>query len=210
MDITSKISLLTAITEFIVVSWAYFKFERSHLSNLIVTLLILLGLTQLLEYGLCYSGNLLWARISFIVYIVIPTLLLQYALRTITIKNTMPIFIPYVFFAITALAMKDFVVTGTCSSGLSSVINTFFFGISNPIPSILNFLYVEIFLFLSGAFLFYRAKKSNDKNEKLIFKLIGGTIFISFLIPTIMVIFIPSIRVYFPSLIERFSTLFLL
>ncbi|MDO8261118.1 MAG: hypothetical protein Q7T50_06555, partial [Candidatus Magasanikbacteria bacterium] len=58
-------------------------------------------------------------------------------------------------------------------------------------------------------FLFSRAKKSNDKNEKLIYKLIGGTIFISFLIPTIMVIFIPAVRIYYPSLIERFLTLYL-
>ena len=209
MDFTSKISLLTAITEFIVVAWAYFKFERSPLSNLVVTLLIILGLTQFCEYELCSSGNFIWARISFIVYMLIPSLVLQFAVKKISSKNTLPIYIPYFAFATTALFMKNFVISGTCSLGLSKVSNAFFFGINSPIPSILNFFYVGIFSIASGVILFKAAKKSNDKNEKYIFKLIGGTIFISFLAPTLLAFFLPATRLYYTSIVIRFLTLYL-
>lgn len=209
MDITSKISLATAIIEFIVVAWAYFKFERTPLSNLVVTLLILLGLTQFCEYQLCNSANLIWGRIGFVIYIIIPSLILSYALKVVLKKNTLLIYIPYLAFALTAIFQKLFVISSECSRGLSSVINTFFFGREYISPSIINFFYVGIFSILSAVILFRGAKASTLIYEKYIFKLIGGTVLVSFVVPTILVIFFPGIRLFYPSIIERFLTAYL-
>lgn len=209
MDLSAKISLTLSIIELLIASWAYFKFERTRLSRLVVNLLILLGLTHFFEYQFCSFGNfVLWGKISFIAYILIPSLVLYYACQEVFNKKIIWLFIPYLGFALTALALKHFSILGECRFGLSLVYNYFFFGAKSLWPSILNFLYIALYSCLSGGFLFYGARKISDEKKK-IYIYIGSSIFFSFAIPTLIVVIKPTLGMYYPSIINHFLASYL-
>jgi len=210
MDLTSKISLATAIIEFIVVAWAYFKFERTPLSNLVVSLLIILGLAQFCEYELCISKNyLLWGKLGFIIYTIIPSLVLFYAISTVKKKKYYWLFLPYLGFVLTAIIKKGFVLVGECHFSLSFVVTAFYLDYNNTILSIFNFIYIASFSMLSGLILLNGAKITNNIYEKKIYYLIGASIAFSFLLPLAIIIIWADLRLYFPSIIGRCLTSYL-
>lgn len=209
MDLTAKISLSLSIIELLVASWAYFKFKRTRLSELVVNILILLGLTHFFEYQLCSFGNsILWGKISFIAYILIPALVIFYAFQEIFNKKIIWFFAPYLGFALTALFLKYFSILGECHFGLSLVYNYFFFGAKSLWPSILNFIYIAVYSSFGGLVLFYGARKNVDKKRK-IYILIGSSLFFSFVLPTLIVAMKPSLGMYYPSIINHFLASYL-
>jgi len=209
MDLSAKISLALSIVELLIASWAYFKFERTRLSRLVVNLLILLGLTHFFEYQFCSFGNFnLWGKISFIAYILIPSLVLYYACQEVLNKKIIWLFIPYLGFTLTALILKRFSILGECHFGLSLVYNYFFFGAKSLWPSILNFSYIALYSCISSGLLFYGSKKIFNEKRK-IYLYIGSSIFLSFTVSTLLVVIKPNLGMYYPSIINHFLASYL-
>lgn len=212
MELTAKVSLLTAIIELILAVWLYTNFKKTRVSILFFILMIILGTYQILEYLICIGGNFhLWGKIAFIIYTFFPPIILYFASSIINKdKIARLMFIPAILVSIYAIFTKNFVYIGECNGGLALINNKIINNGYNFIPTALYDLYFLLLAALTVIYLHRATKKTRSIHKKYIYRIISASTLSSLLFSHLTIAFYPTIGQMYPSLLHRFLTFFVL
>lgn len=209
MCFTPKISLTTALLEFISAGFIYYRYPKSKLMSFFLVILIFLGIYQLSEFFLCVEGSLqIWGKLGFFAYTLIPAFVLysvaaNYQFR----KKHLLIFLPSIYFITIALLDKNFVSYGVCSTLFVTIRNRFLDYDNHYLSSTLFADYYASYIALTCIFLLRKIKKSSEIKEKLIYGLMMATIPLVIIPPLIFVILFPAFFISFPSIYCHFAML---
>ncbi len=212
MCFVPKISLTTAIFEFLVAAWSYYHYPKNKLINFFVSTLVLLGLYQFTEYMLCTSNNIqLWGKIGFIIYTVIPANMV-FCLSQLGKKQKINylLFLPSLIFVIYALIDTEFILYGTCSTLFVSIANKFTSYNYNMINALVYQEYYFFYIAIIAIHLIRRIKKHKNKEEVITSVLIIITSLFIIIPLLILIIILPSISIKFASIYCQFVMLFTL
>lgn len=209
MCFAPKISLTTAIIEFLASGWIYYQYRTNKLANFFISTLILLGLYQFTEHMLCTTENIqLWGKIGFIVYTLIPPNILFFLSRLDRPnKISYLFFLPSFIFITIAILDNNFVIYGTCSTLFVAIMNKFTSYKMSFIPSVLYQEYYFFYIAIATIYLIRRIKKAKTKVEKITSYLVIATSPLIIIPPLILLIFIPSIGIRFSSMYCQFAML---
>ena len=150
MCLTPKISLLTAMTEFVVACFIFLKYKRTKVIKLLVLFVFLLGFYQFTEFMLCKTNNIqFWAKVGFITYTFLPStgLFLVLVLANKKIKKFL-LHIPPAIFSVIALASDNFVTGGGCSKYFLTTKTLFTSFSENFVPAMFYLAYYFGYVFL--------------------------------------------------------------
>jgi len=209
MCFTPKISLTTALIEFISAGFIYHRYPKSKLMSFFLIVLVFLGIYQLSEFFLCVEGSLqIWGKLGFFAYTLIPAFILySVAANNQFKKKYLLFFLPPAYFIAIAIFDKNFVSYGVCSTLFVTIRNRFLDYENNFISSTLFSDYYAIYIALTCIFLLRKIKKSSEKKEKLIYALMMASIPLAIIPPLIFVIIFPSFFISFPSIYCQFAML---
>jgi hypothetical protein len=161
MCFTPLVSITTAVIEFVIVSYLFYRIKDKKLYPLAI-FVFLLGLYQFTEFMLCKTNNtILWARIGFASYTFLPFTLYHFFINATGKKNNQIIYIIPILFSIIALFYPDFINYTSC--------NTFHVTVESLIFNnnrILMFFYMFSYLFfpIYGVYIFSKKMKYLDLN----------------------------------------------
>lgn len=207
MCFAPKISITTAIFEFIVAFWMYYNFPKTVLNKFLTTTIIVLGLYQISEFMLCSNGNAeFWGKFGFIIYTTIPVITLYYTLLLIDHKPyKLIVFAPAIFFIAYSLLQDNFILESTCTSVFVIVRNKLNYPYIRNFPFSIYGTYYFIYLSLSIGIILREIRNVKEKNRKLIFYLIIAGILLATLPPLILIFTIPGLGMKFPSMYCQFA-----
>ena len=207
MCFVPKVSLATALIEFLVAFWLYLKFPLKPLKIFFVIILCLLGFYQLTEFMLCVFGQAeIWGKMGFIAYTLIPAVTLYFSLILIKKKaNLWLVMFWPLYFVSYALLDTNFILQGTCSTLFVTVRNKFSFPDSRLLPFSIYSFYYYSYLALSSATIIWGALKSQTKKEKRIFWLMFISIILTLFPPLFLIVIFPSLGIKFPSVYCQFA-----
>lgn len=158
---------------------------------------------------LCSSGNpFLWAKIGFITYTFLPAIGLHFILKLAKNKkyNKLIYLVP-IFFAIIAIITPNFIIKASCSKVFVTVQNVL---ASQNYANLLPFylIYYIGSILIIGMILFSLIKKERNKLDKKIERLWFMAGLITILIPIILILILPALKIKFPSIYCEFALLF--
>lgn len=115
MCFTPLASIITAIIEFIVTGYLFYKIKDKKLYPLAFFVLFL-GLYQFTEFMLCvFDNDFFWARVGFAVYTFMPILIGHFFVNVSGKKLNQLYYIIPIFFSAIALFYPDFITYTSCS-----------------------------------------------------------------------------------------------
>lgn len=164
MCFTPLVSIITAITEFCIAGYLFYRIKDRKLYPLAFFVLFL-GLYQFTEFMLCTSSSqVIWARIGFAVYTFMPMLLAHFFFNLCRKKlNLYTYFIP-VFFSLLALFYPGFISYTSCNM-LSVSVQSLIFN-ENSFLMLIYLLYYIIFP-TYGLYLFSKNIKNIHDSKML-------------------------------------------
>lgn len=207
MCFSPQISLLTAITEFILAFIIFYRFKKTITTQILATLILFLGGYQLTEFFLCTTGNApLWGAVGFSIYTFLPFIGLFLAIKhTKKTISTPFLFIPALLFASIPLFMKTFITAGTCYAMFISVQNAFM-----ATDSLLVYLYLSYYFgYLAVAVILFLSKHQARAQKQQSSLLAFGLLLIT-LPPILLVLILPALGYVFPSMYCEFALVFAL
>jgi len=209
MCFVPKVSMATALIEFFVAFWIYFKFPRRQLTIFFTIIIILLGLYQFSEFMLCTVGDpQTWGKFGFVAYTLIPAVTLYFTMMIVGYKpNKFLAFGPAIFFIIFAIIDKKFILQGTCSTLFVTIRNKFSYPDKRILPFPIYGTYYYLYLFFSISYLAIGIKKVKEKKRAFIFSLMIFSIIFTIVPPLIMVNVFPIYNIQFPSIYCHFAML---
>ncbi len=209
MCFTPFVSLTTAIIEFAVATFILIKYKKYLVPVFSAIFIYVLGFYQFTEFMLCSSGNpFLWAKIGFITYTFLPAIGLHFVLRlTKNKKYNKLIYLVPIFFAIITIITSNFIIKASCSKVFVTVQNVLASqNYANLFPFYLIY-YIGSIVFM-GILLFVLIKKERNKLDKKIEGLWFTTGLIAILIPVLLILILPALKIKFPSIYCEFALLF--
>ncbi|MBA7608458.1 hypothetical protein ES703_15635 [subsurface metagenome] len=209
MCFTPFISLTTAIIEFAVATFILIRYKKYLVPVFSAILIYVLGFYQFTEFMLCSSGNpFLWAKIGFITYTFLPAIGLHFILRlTKNKKYNKLIYLIPIFFAIITIITPNFILKASCSKVFVTVQHVLASqNYANLFPFYLIY-YIGALIFM-GMLLFILIKKERNKLDKKIEELWFMAGLITILIPLILILILPALKIKFPSIYCEFALLF--
>jgi hypothetical protein len=209
MCFTPFISLTTAIIEFAVATFILIKYKKYLVPVFSAILIYVLGFYQFTEFMLCSSSNpFLWAKIGFITYTFLPAIGLHLILRLAKNKryNKLIYLVP-IFFAIITIITPNFIIKASCSKVFVTVQNVL---ASQNYAGLFPFylIYYTVSILTMGILLFVLIKKERNKLDKKIERLWFMAGLITILIPIILILILPALKIKFPSIYCEFALLF--
>lgn len=210
MCYTPTISLATAILEFAIAGYIFFRYRLTTYTKFIIPFIFLLGLYQLSEFMLCLTGHSrLWVTAGLIIYTFLPPIALHFVIRYTRIK--LPywqlIYVLPITFSLIALLINNFVIAGSCSSVFILAQTLFSQSVTMPLTAIYWFYYFG-YIMLTVILLLGARKRTISKIKKRIYLIGVLSILITLLPPLILVIILPSLGLKFPSIYCQFALLF--
>ncbi|MEK6942724.1 MAG: hypothetical protein AABX00_01525 [Nanoarchaeota archaeon] len=205
MCFTPIISFLTFAIELALAVYIIKLNPKKSLNIISATILFFLGAYQFSEFGLCTSNNsLLWAKIGFISYTVLPVLGVHWALILKKSKEKIwPVYVLPASFIALAAANAGFVKYAECSWLFVNVVYQWSFLWSWVYKS-----YYAILLVMGAAILLKSIANENNKKRRLLY-ILGLAGYFSFTFPTFFfILLLPSFNIYFPSILCHFAILF--
>lgn len=211
MCFTPTISLLTALIEFTIATIILIFFRKSLVNKFFVTLVYVLGIYQFTEFMLCVSTNpVFWSKLGFIAYTFLPAIALYYLARYSSKKENENffklIYIIPIFYTIVAITAKTFITKVECSQ-FFVIGRTALYAI-DPLLSGIYSAYYAIAILLSFILILQKMLNERNKTKKKIQISILSAIFISLIPALILVVILPSLEIYFPSIYCEFAILF--
>lgn len=214
MCFTPKISLATAIFEFLVSAFIYLRYQKSHFPRFVALFIFILGFYQFTEFMMCYTGDVnLWGKIGFITYTFLPAvglhLVLSYTHQNFIKKfyGRIAIYLPMVIFILVVVFSRDFIISGFCGRFFVSIKNYFYSG-QNPLAEYLYLLYYFGYITAICVILFWQIYREKNKQRVLIYLTIIITTFLAILPPIILLGIFPAINYQFPSVYCQFAVLY--
>lgn len=204
MCFTPAISLTTAILEFAFALVILLYFRKSVLAKYVVVLLVLLGLYQFSEFGLCTTGSsALWGTFAFLSYIFLPAVTLHMTLRYLkTGKHLWLIYIPPVLAALTPLFMQPFILRATCERYFVTIWTALAQGVQGWFLGTYYFGFLTVAAILLGNAL----RKAKGKRRRVLMWMFAGLLLLG--IPSFIVFIIfPALRTQFSSVLCEFGFL---
>lgn len=165
MCFTPIVSIITAIVEFIIALYLFYKIKDKRLYPLAI-FVFLLGFYQFTEFMLCISMNyLIWAKVGFAVYTFMPILLYHFFINASGKKIKKYFYGIPIFFSLLALFYPKFISYASCNL-LHVSVDSLVFN-DNLILMTIYLLYYLIFP-VYGLYIFSRKIKSvhNKKSVK--------------------------------------------
>lgn len=207
MCFTPKISLTTAIVEFLTSGWIYYRYPKHELTNFFVRTIILLGIYQFTEFMLCTSNNVqVWGKLGFITYTLIPPTIVFSIIKKEKIKFIhYLLFLPSLIFILTALLDKNFIIYGTCSTLFVEIANRFTSYGENTLTTFIYNEYYFFYIAITTVYLIRRMREAKTKTESLTSLLIIISSPLIVIPPLVLLVFIPSIGIKFSSMYCQFA-----
>lgn len=209
MCFTPKVSLITAIIEFVTTGYILLKFHKSIFARFIALFIFVLGFYQFTEYMLCTTNNIeLWGKLGFVSYTILPAMGIHFLLF-FKVKPTklLLIYIPVVFYVIYAIFDTNFVTRGSCQSYFVNVENALDYTARPWFTLIYEAYYFVSIVFICTYSLISYLK---ERQQQLInfYLTILITTLITVIPPFLLTIVIPSQDKYFPSIYCQFALLY--
>jgi hypothetical protein len=198
------ISLSTCIIEFILALYFLLKNPKDKLNLIISLISFLLGLYQLNEFLICITGLNLFTKLARIITVILPALGISYTLimsrKKVRWYWNILIYAPALFFILM------FALTSYLSQ--SAFCSTVF--IQYPDLGLLGKffgLYYLLYLCTSVVIFYFTSSKITSIYERRLLHL-GMLGFFIFTVPTyIFLLFLPSLKIQFPSILCEFALL---
>ncbi|MEA3514781.1 MAG: hypothetical protein U9R34_04855, partial [Nanoarchaeota archaeon] len=166
MCFTPLASIITAIIEFAIASYLFYRIKDKRLYPLAIFVLFL-GLYQFTEFMLCKSVNaIIWGRIGFATYTFLPILIYHFFINASGNKIKKYLYAIPFFFASLSLFYPNFISYTSC--------NTFHVTVENLVFNqnlILMSFYLLYYLCCPAYGIYIFSKKMKYTNEKLSAKL---------------------------------------
>lgn len=212
MCFSPKISLSTAIVEFLVVLYFAFFYKKNFLIKLLIFFIFCLGFYQFSEFAVCTFDNLkLWASAAFLSYNFLPALGLHFVIRYSKIKfPAVILYIPTLIFASMVFWFPNFISSAECLELFVSVKTIFFRDVSSHYLTWIYWLYYFGYILIALGVSFYYALNEPAKGRRRSFLVIILSTLLSLVPAYIFIIIFPSYYVMFPSVYCEFSLVFAL
>ena len=215
MCFTPKISLSTAMIEFVVSVYIYLKYSKSVFAKFVALFIFILGFYQFTEFMLCTSDNVqLWGKLGFITYTILPALGVHFVLiygEKQFIKKILSkiiLYSPMIIFILIAIFDNNFVISGSCSRFFVSIKNYFHNSAVNPWASSIYLAYYYFYMVTICVVLMYRIMKYRKKHLTIVYAVILATTLLAITPPLVLVIIFPTISHQFPSVYCQFALLY--
>ena len=211
---TPRISLATALIEFLTALYLWLTLKRTIVMKLLVIFLYLLGMYQFSEFMICMSDYAnVWSRIGFISYNFLPAVGLHIVLSYSRIK--FPRFLIYIVPALAALAaifMQGFIFETACGEFFVTIKTPFFrdVGIGEPwlfeiySAYYLGFILLGVLILMKNYF-----GEPKGARKTMFFGMLIATL-VSLLPAYVFVVLLPAYSIKFPSIYCHFAIVFAL
>ena len=213
MCFTPRVSLATALIEFLTAIFIWLTLKRNLALKVLVLFLYALGLYQFAEAMMCVTGDTwLWSRVGFIGYNALPALWLHFAAEyTGRSFSRVLMYIPMFAAVAVAVFYPNFLVDFGCYKWAVRASTVFSLEVGNKALAFPYYLYYFTYILLALAMFlraFYNEKNSNDKRKFCFWMFI---LTLASLMPAfILVIVVPDFMNQFPSIYCQFAILFAL
>lgn len=205
MCFTPIVSISTAVIEWLMALVIFSFFRKGRLSNMFIAMLFFLGSYQFTEFMLCTTGNLVWVKLGFIAYTVLPALglhsIMKYFNRKRSLIGLYAFPAAYILFA---LFNKGFAIHGECKTFFVLAENVLTNNVALWLPYLLYYsgFIIATFIILVDALIQTRNKLKREIEESEIIAILLMTV------PTFVVILIfPLMGIMFPSILCHFAVL---
>lgn len=183
MCFTPLASLITAIIEFLVAGYLFYKLKKKFYP--LAFFVLFLGIYQFTEFMLCGSQNpFLWARLGFIAYSFLPLLVHHFFITTSKLKFRNVFYLIPISFSILSLTYPNFILSTSCNY-LHVSVQSFVFN-ESLFLMFFYLLYYAIFP-ISGFYFFLKTRKKSSFSFKfrlatsfVSLSLLGGLIYYVF------------------------------
>lgn len=214
MCFNPTVSIVTAITEWVLSVLIIFKYPFAKMRYLASALMIFLGLYQFSEFMLCKTAQTeLWVRVGFVAYTILPAIGLHTMLKLLKIKTRyIWVYVIPATYIILSIITPNFVREAKCYDLFVTARNTLFSfgGVAQTISYGIYTAYY--FGFILAASLLGVKKYLKEKNylkQKIYLTFPLAVFLMSF--PTFLIIIIfPALNIQFPSILCHFALLFAL
>lgn len=210
MCYSPKVSLITALIEFVISIFIFIRIRKNKLIKFIIPFILLLGSYQLTEFLLCTTNDpQLWGTLGFMSYTFLPALGLHFSITYTDKKfpNYLLYFSP-VIFSLIAVMTKNFIVENFCSTIFVEIQTAFFQSNAKFWPMFIYWIYYFGFILVATILIFRYFLKAKTKKKRYLSLLILFTVIIS-LVPAILLITVfPVFKIMFPSIYCEFSLLY--
>lgn len=212
MCFTPRISLATAIIEFLTALYLWLTLKRTVVLKLLVIFLYLLGMYQFSEFMICKTDYLeFWSRVGFISYNFLPAVGLHIVLKYS--KLWCPKFLIYLVPAaasVLAVWMGGFISEVACHDFFVTIKTPFFkdVGFGDHMWFEIYSIYYFGFLLLGCLILMKRYFEESKSSRKSVFLGMLMATLVSLLPAYIFVVVLPAHSVKFPSIYCQFAILF--
>lgn len=212
MCFSPKISLATAIIEFLVVAYFAFVYKKSILIKLLIFFIFFLGMYQFSEFLVCsFNGWKIWGRVAFLSYNFLPVLGLHFVLRYSKINfPAWILYIPTLIFASMIFWMPEFIQRTECLEVFVIIKTVFFRDVGFEYLTWLYWIYYFGYIVVSLILTIYYSFMDQVKGRRRSYLIVALTILISLLPAYILIVFFPTYGILFPSIYCEFSLLFAL
>lgn len=210
MCFAPKVSLTTAIVEFLIATYILLRSKVSFVVKFLVIFIYLLGFYQFTEFMLCTTGEAeLWGTLGFLTYNVLPAVGLHFSIRCRGKKfNNWILYIFPIVFALTAVFTKDFVVEGTCSTVFVIVRTLFYRSVGSIWLTFFYWFYYFGYIFTASLLLLEGAIKEKSRKIKTLYIVALLAVVLSLGPAFIFIVLFPSLGMMFPSIYCEFAFLF--
>ena len=209
MCFTPKVSLSTAIIEWLIAFFIYYKYNKSFLSKFLFIFIFILGFYQFTEYMLCTSGDIqLWGKLGFITYTFLPAIGLHFVLSYTKNKiNKLIIYLPVLIIILMTVANDNFIISGSCSKMFVKIEN-YFYNSANPVATAIYLTWYFLNIIIIAVYLINGIRKTRNKTLIVIYLTILSTTLLTIIPPVILFVVFPSLSYEFPSIYCQFALLF--
>lgn len=198
------VSISTFVIEFLLAAFFLLKNPKDNLNRIIALISFLLGVYQLNEFLICVTGFSLFTKLAMTVTAILPSLAVTYALiiyrKKISYYWKLLIYSPPVFFILMFVLSNYYKQSAICSTVF----------IQYPSLELLGrffALYYIVYL-LAAVIIFYFASHNTKSNPEKVLSRLGILGMLIFTVPTfIFLIFLPSLKIMFPSVLCEFALL---
>jgi len=215
MCFTPQISLLTALIEFLTGAYIYLTAKRTAAVKILVIFIYCLGFYQFSEFMLCSTEQkMLWAKIGFLAYHLLPALGLNFVLNITRSKPkawlTALVYLPTILFGIFALLAPNFIAEASCGTFSVTIKHLFYREIGGIILMAIYWWYYFGYIAISSILLILALNRTREKEWRNIYLYALLAILFSLLPAFIFIMVSPSLKIVFPSIYCHFALLFAL